>query len=588
MPLFRSTRWCGHVRISAPHIPSARGSTWRPVGPVKAARVGSRPSGGGSRPPDEGQARTQAASFLGRVSAGVRGARPALRHRSTPAGGIAAAGRAGRSGSGGVLALWAVPAVTAMVAGGLHGAAFIDDAYITFRYAEHLAAGHGLVYNPGEPVLGTTTPLFAALLAGLKVMGLSVPNAARWLGLLAVAGVVLLLQALAARSLSLPVAGALGLCVALHPDTAYMGTSGMETGFSLALVLGGLLLCLQGRWLGAGAVGGAALLMRPDGILVVVLAIAAAFLRDRKRCWQPLASASAVVLPWALYAAVIYGSPLPSSIAAKRLIHAAGPIDILRGHLGILTQNLPLTVLFWLGVVGVGFALARRSELLIVALWMAAYTGSLALSGIAPQFAWYATPLTVTGVLLAAFGADHGIDKLLHRARPNGTPDWLRPAAVAGVLLATAAMGVADPNWGSLRMDGEHREVAYGEIGAFIAQRARPGDVVFVGEVGVLGYALLDQMVIDSSGINAPEVFALRRDDLAALRKRSAARPVSPEGTPRWVEQVIHRFAPRFITTKYPWLHIGKIEDGAAFQALYRRVGPDNPALVEHRVYERR
>ncbi len=40
-----------------------------------------------------------------------------------------------------------------------------DDPYITYRYAHNLAAGKGFVYNPGEQVLSTTTPLFTLLLA---------------------------------------------------------------------------------------------------------------------------------------------------------------------------------------------------------------------------------------------------------------------------------------------------------------------------------------------------------------------------------------------------------------------------------------
>ena len=43
----------------------------------------------------------------------------------------------------------------------------IDDAYITFRYARNLLRGYGLVFNPGEHVLGTTTPLYALLMAFL-------------------------------------------------------------------------------------------------------------------------------------------------------------------------------------------------------------------------------------------------------------------------------------------------------------------------------------------------------------------------------------------------------------------------------------
>ena len=43
----------------------------------------------------------------------------------------------------------------------LPGARTIDDAFITFRYAQNLLSGQGLVFNPREQVLGTTTPLFA-------------------------------------------------------------------------------------------------------------------------------------------------------------------------------------------------------------------------------------------------------------------------------------------------------------------------------------------------------------------------------------------------------------------------------------------
>ena len=40
-----------------------------------------------------------------------------------------------------------------------------DDTYITFRYSLNLASGYGFVYNLGEPVLGTTAPLWAMVLA---------------------------------------------------------------------------------------------------------------------------------------------------------------------------------------------------------------------------------------------------------------------------------------------------------------------------------------------------------------------------------------------------------------------------------------
>jgi 4-amino-4-deoxy-L-arabinose transferase-like glycosyltransferase len=40
----------------------------------------------------------------------------------------------------------------------------VDDAYITFRYAQNIIDGQGMVYNPGERVLGTTTPIYTFLM----------------------------------------------------------------------------------------------------------------------------------------------------------------------------------------------------------------------------------------------------------------------------------------------------------------------------------------------------------------------------------------------------------------------------------------
>lgn len=49
----------------------------------------------------------------------------------------------------------------------------VDDTFISFRYAENLATGHGLVYNPGERVEGFSNPLWTVMLAGLARAGWS-------------------------------------------------------------------------------------------------------------------------------------------------------------------------------------------------------------------------------------------------------------------------------------------------------------------------------------------------------------------------------------------------------------------------------
>src|SRR5690606_8691438 len=60
----------------------------------------------------------------------------------------------------------------------------VDDAWISARYAWHLAEGHGLVYNAGEPpVEGYTNLLWVLWLALVHTLGLPVYGAMTWGGL---------------------------------------------------------------------------------------------------------------------------------------------------------------------------------------------------------------------------------------------------------------------------------------------------------------------------------------------------------------------------------------------------------------------
>src|SRR5437870_9145345 len=68
----------------------------------------------------------------------------------------------------------------------------IDDAFISFRYAENLVRGYGLVYNPGERVEGYTNFLWVLLIAGFHALGADSLSAAKVLGALANASTLIL------------------------------------------------------------------------------------------------------------------------------------------------------------------------------------------------------------------------------------------------------------------------------------------------------------------------------------------------------------------------------------------------------------
>jgi hypothetical protein len=123
--------------------------------------------------------------------------------------------------------------ILALTARLIPGVRTIDDSYITFRYARNLLAGEGFVYNPGEAILGTTTPLYALLMTGLGALtgGVDAPFPQLALGInaLADAATVWLLWALG-RKLKARWAGtAAALVWAVAPYSVTFAIGGLET-----------------------------------------------------------------------------------------------------------------------------------------------------------------------------------------------------------------------------------------------------------------------------------------------------------------------------------------------------------------------
>jgi hypothetical protein len=473
------------------------------------------------------------------------------------------------------------PAAISLAVSLAYGPLFVDDAYITFRYAENLAAGRGLVFNPEGKVLGTTSPLLAGGLAAFRVLGVEIPAAARWIGIAGVAATAALVAALALRGAPPLAAAAAGSITALHPLMSFAAASGMETGASLAAVFGCFHLAASGRWALAGAAGGAAALLRPDGLLAAIVAAAMALPARPRAALRVLLAAAGIVLPWIACAAWAYGSPVPASIAAKQFIHPAPPAANLRLLLAGLTPDPAAAALLVLAAAGLVVAAVARSRLAWVGAWMVLYAGGLCVSGIEAFFDWYRAPL-VPGLALLAACALGRIADLRGGARASGR--WAAAAAFAAVGIGLAS-GIY-PARAALRAEGQDRVERYLAIGAAIDARYAPGRTILVGEVGALGWRLMRHRILDSAGINSPEILRLRREDRERLLRRGAARPPA-EGTPAWVAEAIARHRPDLVVTYRPWLHVGAILATPGISAAYRRIdlGLDLPDYV---ILERR
>ena len=297
----------------------------------------------------------------------------------------------------------------------VHPPRIIDDAFITFRYAVNLAGGQGFVYNPGEYVLGTTTPLYTLFLTlGVWLAGAdALPAFSTALNALFDAGTVVLLILLA-RGLKLHwmAGGALGILFAISDKSVIFSVGGMETSVFLFFLTGTAAFLMMERPALSMASGALAVLTRPDGLVLVLLAMLAWCLHRRKFDRSLIRSLLIFAVPvglWAVFSWFYFGSPLPNSIAAKRLAYSSdvkwwqlfqeflqhGPGTVFGysglGSSGRLWMLLGHIALFGLGSAGM---IARRPLAWFIPVFPVAY--ALALSAGSPfLFHWYVMPFVL-------------------------------------------------------------------------------------------------------------------------------------------------------------------------------------------------
>src|SRR5579871_593515 len=194
-----------------------------------------------------------------------------------------------------------------------------EDALITLRYAENLASGHGFVFNPGERVLGTTTPLYTLLLALFAWLHLDAMMVGKACNILA-DGVTCFLVAktLARREIGQPILGLFAaLFYAFDTLPISISISGMETAMVTCASLGAIYAYLARREIPLYVLGALLFLLRIDTLpLFAILAVALA-LQTQRISWRALGYGLLLLLPWLVFATVYFGSPLPASLLAK-------------------------------------------------------------------------------------------------------------------------------------------------------------------------------------------------------------------------------------------------------------------------------
>lgn len=181
----------------------------------------------------------------------------------------------------------------------------VDDAFISFRYARHLAQGHGLVWNLGEnpPVEGFSNFLWVLLCAGIDALGADVLVWSRVTSVLCALALTWLVARCSSARADDSSTSWSTLMFACLPSIGVWATGGLET-MAFCLAVFGCFEALVRRGatcapIRAALFAAAAVLLRADGFVWLACALtSAALVRSLDARAEASSETGAQASPW--------------------------------------------------------------------------------------------------------------------------------------------------------------------------------------------------------------------------------------------------------------------------------------------------
>jgi hypothetical protein len=397
-----------------------------------------------------------------------------------------------------------------------------DDAYITLRYADNFANGHGIVWNPGEspPVEGYSNFLFVLLGALAIKIGWDPIILFKVLGVVSIFGTFLASWSIARMWIG-PLAALLpAYFLITYPGEAYWAVSGLETTFYQALLTScvasflrmyGYRLSLSEDppelspkrsidlcWLAVSAtLSLLASLTRPEGPIVAVFLVAALFFCTRWTLRPWLIFSIIYLVPMMIYhlwRLTHFDALLPHSVVCKAA-YKGDPYSLLRDYWFLVSPFALFVIIYpW-----------RRLDFRHGPLLGIPLVYAILLYGMDPIIGYYNRHVLGAFALILVLAAV-GLSNLAKMILDPLNRCWRELILIVTILLYGCFTGT--DNTIPLSLDATHyaqRMDKRAELNAWLVARVKPGDVVLIGDTGLVPYRLKAE-VIDAYCLNCLEM----------------------------------------------------------------------------------
>lgn len=377
-----------------------------------------------------------------------------------------------------------------------------DDAYIFYSYAKNIAEGNGYVFNIGEKINATTSPLYTLILAVLYV--LIKPFASESLHVI---GIIISVISILVILLSMK--------KILSDSRLYQYFSliflslpllkfgfGMETFLNLALIVLTVYLFISNRLIIASIIAGLSVLARLDSILFVCVLFLYYVIKYKKI--PPLIVIFVFILtnlPWFVFSYLYFDSFLPTTIGVKLSqnqfdMHGTGLIFI-KGFFSVLPGRLISAIILLTGLIFSIVYLFRKkinitanTGIMIILIWSLLLFIVYGFILNAPYYQWYYTPFALSLSVLFSYTLHNLFNKDHHQKL---------------IIILLFIIALINPL--KTYFEGFNPKYTnYYSAASWLNENIPDSSVLGVDEIGILGYYYRKGRIIDALGLVTPEV----------------------------------------------------------------------------------
>ncbi len=378
----------------------------------------------------------------------------------------------------------------------------LDDAYIFYQYAKNIADGNGYVFNIGEKINATTSPLYTILLAIIYFPAKSIfPNSLEYIGgILSVLSVVVILYF---------------LYKLLKNDERFLITSliffsmpvlkygfGMETFLNLALILASVYFFTREQFAFSFSLAGLSVLARLDSFLFAGILFLFYVIKYRKIpslkiiFWFIL-----MVVPWFVFSKVYFDSYLPTTISLKLtqsklgifgdgLVFLTGSIIYIPGKIITIGGILLLFIISLIYFRVKQIRLFENDGIKILSYWSIALFILYAFVINAPPYKWYYIPFTIMLSITFSLFVSIVVKSQIHKR------------ILIVILFLTAIMLPAK----NIIEGFNAKYTNFIKVTEWLNQNVEEGSSIAADDIGILSYHYKKGKMIDALGLVNPEI----------------------------------------------------------------------------------